>query len=116
MIILAEDILLCTTHKRRPAIEDRQNGFPLVGVKPDDASSDAERLITRQRSDLVRRESVELFGIEANRDRACGPVTSGLRKHILELRDERELIAIFFASQCIPTVAILNGAAGSVGI
>jgi len=99
------------THKSCPAIQDRQNGFPLIGIEADDAPCDAELLITLQRPDLVRCESVELFGIEANSDRACGPVTSGGGKHVLKLRDERELITVFFASQCIPTVSLLNGAA-----
>ena len=56
-------------HKAGPAIEDRQNGFPLFGIEADDAPGDAELLITGQRSDLVGCKRVQLFGIEADGDR-----------------------------------------------
>jgi hypothetical protein len=97
-------------------IQDRQNGFPLIGIEADDAPCDAELLIARQRPNLVRCESVELRRIEANCDRARGPVTVGGGKHILKIRNEREPITVFFASQRIPTVAILNGATRGVRV
>ena len=57
-------------YKPCPTIEDRQNGFPLFGIEADDASTDAKLLVTCQCPDLIRPESIELFGIETNRDRA----------------------------------------------
>jgi hypothetical protein len=57
-------------YKPCPTIEDRQNTFPLFGIEADDAATDAKLLGTHQCPDLIRSESVELFGIEANCDRA----------------------------------------------
>src|SRR5215217_4723124 len=57
-------------HILGPAIEDRQNGFALLGSEADDAPADAEFLIARQRTDLIGREHIELFRVEADGDRA----------------------------------------------
>src|SRR3954454_4655974 len=56
-------------HILGPSVEDRQNRFSLFRIEADDAPADAELLISRQRRDLIGRESVELFWIEADGDR-----------------------------------------------
>src|SRR5690349_13394410 len=56
-------------HILGPSVEDRQNSFSPFRIEADDAPADAELLISRQRRDLIGREGVELFWIEADGDR-----------------------------------------------
>src|SRR4029078_4310507 len=91
------------------------NDFSLIGIEAHNAPDDAKLLITRQRADLIGCESIKLFGIKANRDRACRPITSSLSEHVLKLRNERELVAILGAGEGIPSVTILHRAPCGVG-